>query len=87
LRAAELVAGLGEPAWQVFLMVRAARAHVALDAPGKAEALAKEAAELLSEDTPLSIVARVLDVLTKALDAQGKSPDATVKTLTAWLRD
>lgn len=87
LRAADLVADLDEPAWRVFLMVRAARAHVALDAADKAEDLARAAVELLSEDTPLSIVARVLDVLTKALDAQGKPSDATVKALTAWLRD
>jgi tetratricopeptide (TPR) repeat protein len=87
LRAADLVAGCGEPAWQVFLMVRAARAHIALGAADKAEDLARDAVELLAEDTPPSIVARVLDVLTKALDAQRKPADTTVKALTAWLRD
>ncbi|TCO53185.1 hypothetical protein [Actinocrispum wychmicini] len=86
--AVSLVSKLDEPDWQVFLMVRAARAHVALGAPESAERLARESVELLSEDTPRSIVARVLDVLTRALDAQGSTvhQDTTARALTARLR-
>lgn len=86
--AASLASGLDEPDWQVFLMVRAARAHIALGAPESAERLARESVDLLSEDTPRSIVARVLDVLTKALEAQGGvvHKDQTARALTARLR-
>jgi tetratricopeptide (TPR) repeat protein len=89
LRAADLVAAIDEPDWQIFLMVRAARAHLAMSAPATAERLARESVPLLSEDTPASIVARILDILTRALEAQGKMvhQDSTARALTARLRD
>ncbi|MFC5099497.1 hypothetical protein [Kibdelosporangium philippinense] len=88
LRAASIVRDLGEPDWEIFLMVRAARNHMGLDAPAVAEQLARDSVALISEDTPPSIIARVLDVLTRALDAQSKpvSSDPTARTLTARLR-
>ncbi len=88
MRAAEIVRDLGEPDWEIFLMVRAARNHIAMQAPEKAETWAKDSVKLISEDTPPSIIARVLDVLTRALEAQSKpvSQDATVRSLTARLR-
>ncbi|MET0133571.1 MAG: hypothetical protein ABW215_08250 [Kibdelosporangium sp.] len=86
--AAELVSGLGEPDWQIFLMVRAARVHIALGAPDAAEQLARDSIVLMTDETPPSIVARVLDVLTRALEAQSKPvrPDPLAKALTARLR-
>ncbi|CAM3400161.1 tetratricopeptide repeat protein [Kibdelosporangium persicum] len=88
MRAAAIVADLDEPDWQIFLMVRAARNHVAMDAADVAEQLARDATELLSDDTPPSITARVLDVLTRALEAQSKpvSQDPTARALTTRLR-
>ncbi|MBP2324648.1 tetratricopeptide (TPR) repeat protein [Kibdelosporangium banguiense] len=88
IRAAKIVETLGEPDWQVFLMVRAARVHIAMQAPATAEQLARDAVPLLSDDTPASITARVLDVLSRALQAQSKpvSQDQTARALTARLR-
>jgi tetratricopeptide (TPR) repeat protein len=88
VRAAEIVEALGEPDWQIFLMVRAARVHIALKAPDTAEQLARDAVPLISDETPASIVARVLDVLSRALEAQAKSvsQDTTARALTARLR-
>jgi tetratricopeptide (TPR) repeat protein len=88
MNAVRLVAGVGEPDWQIFLMVRAARAHVAMDAPATAEDLARESLALLTQETPPSIVARILDILTKAMEAQGKivHQDPAVRALTARLR-
>jgi tetratricopeptide (TPR) repeat protein len=89
MHATSLVAALGEPDWQIFLMVRASRAHLAMDAAQAAEQLAKESVTLLSEGTPPSIVARILDILTRALEAQGKvvHQDTTARALTARLRE
>jgi tetratricopeptide (TPR) repeat protein len=89
VRAAELVSALGEPDWQIFLMVRAARVHIAMDAAATAEQLAKDSVALISPDTPPSIVARVLDVLSRALESQAKpvQDDTTARLLTARLRD
>ncbi|MET0236980.1 MAG: tetratricopeptide repeat protein [Kibdelosporangium sp.] len=88
VRAAQIVEALGEPDWQIFLMVRAARVHIAMKAPGTAEQLAKDSVSLIGDETPPSIVARVLDVLSRALEAQSKpvSQDATARALTARLR-
>jgi tetratricopeptide (TPR) repeat protein len=88
VQAATIVEALGEPDWQIFLMVRAARVHIAMKAPDTAEQLARDAVPLISDDTPASIVARVLDVLSRALEAQAKpvSQDTTARTLTARLR-
>jgi tetratricopeptide (TPR) repeat protein len=86
--AAELAKSLDEPDWQIFLMVRAARVHIATDHAPIAEQLARDAAELLGEETPQSIVARILDVLTRALEAQDKQvhPDPLARALTTRLR-
>nr|WP_042187186.1 hypothetical protein [Kibdelosporangium sp. MJ126-NF4]CEL17878.1 hypothetical protein [Kibdelosporangium sp. MJ126-NF4]CTQ90898.1 hypothetical protein [Kibdelosporangium sp. MJ126-NF4] len=86
--ALRLVADLDEPDWQIFLMVRAARCHLAMDTAGTAEQLARESVGLISDDTPPSIVARVLDVLSRALEAQSKpvSQDGTARLLSAKLR-
>jgi hypothetical protein len=88
VQAATIVEALGEPDWQIFLMVRAARVHIAMKAPDTAEQLARDAVPLIGDDTPASIVARVLDVLSRALEAQAKpvSQDTTARTLTARLR-
>ncbi|ONI71072.1 hypothetical protein ALI144C_51965 [Actinosynnema sp. ALI-1.44] len=88
LRAMDLVVDLGETDWQIFLMVRAARCHVAMAAPGTAEQLAKDSVDLIADDTPPSIVARILDVLSRALEAQSKpvSQDRTARMLSARLR-
>ncbi len=89
MNAAALVSGIDEPDWQIFLMVRAARAHMALKAPAKAETLARQTIPLLTPETPQSIVARILDILSKSLEAQGKviHQDTTARALTARLRD
>jgi tetratricopeptide (TPR) repeat protein len=88
VQASAIVAALGEPDWQIFLMVRAARVHIAMKAPGTAEQVARDAVPLISDETPASIVARVLDVLSRALEAQAKSvsQDTTARALTARLR-
>ncbi|ALG12304.1 hypothetical protein [Kibdelosporangium phytohabitans] len=88
LRAVDLVVELGEPDWQIFLMVRAARSHLAMGAAETAEQLAKDSVELLGDETPPSIVARILDVLSRALETQSKpvSQDGTARMLSARLR-
>ncbi|MFE2753211.1 hypothetical protein ACFXGA_14570 [Actinosynnema sp. NPDC059335] len=85
--AEELAAQLGDLDWQTFLVARGARFLLESGDPANAEAEARRAGALITDDTPPQILGDIANVVEEALRAQSKptSGDPLLRTLTTRL--
>ncbi|MFJ6676238.1 hypothetical protein ACIQMJ_34490 [Actinosynnema sp. NPDC091369] len=85
--AEELAAQLGDLDWQTFLVVRGARFLLDSGDPANAEAEARRAGTLITDETPPQILGDTANVLEEALRTQSKptSSDPLLRALTTRL--
>ncbi|QFZ22350.1 hypothetical protein EKG83_37445 [Saccharothrix syringae] len=70
--AEELAAQLGDDTWRTFLVTRGARFLLQAGDPANAEAEARRAGTLITDDTPLQLLGDTANVLEEALRTQSK---------------
>ncbi|GAA3869240.1 hypothetical protein GCM10022243_38460 [Saccharothrix violaceirubra] len=86
--AEELAAQLDDADWRTFLVARGARFHLDSGDPATAEAEARRAATLMTDQTPHQILGDTAAVLEESLRAQDKpTADPLLRALTARLDD